>query len=77
MRPRMSPAWAASLEWFFPETLVAAWAGAIPSLNALQLDAINEFGVLAGNQLVVSAPTSSGKTMIGELAALRAVLARQ
>jgi replicative superfamily II helicase len=61
----------------FPASLVAAWAGAIPSLNLLQVAAINEYGVLDGDNLVVSAPTSSGKTMVGELAALRDVLDRR
>lgn len=61
----------------FPDTLVAAWAGKIPSLNALQLSAVNEFGVLRGAHVVVSAPTSSGKTMVGELAALRGILDRR
>jgi helicase len=61
----------------FPAMLISAWAGAIPSLNPLQLAAINEFGLLDGKHLVVSAPTSSGKTMVGELAALRAVLNRR
>ena len=61
----------------FPQTLIEAWGRAIPSLNQLQLDAINEFGVLGGNHLVVAAPTSSGKTMVGELAALKVVLNRQ
>lgn len=61
----------------FPAELLAAWAGSIPSLNALQLDAINQYGVLRGDHLVVSAPTSSGKTMVGELAALRGVLERK
>jgi len=42
-----------------------------------QLDAINEFGVLSGEHLVVVAPTSSGKTMIGELAALKGVVERR
>ena len=54
-----------------------AWAGSIPSLNQLQLDAINQFGLLRGEHLVVSAPTSSGKTMVGELAALQGVLERK
>lgn len=58
----------------FPAGLLQAWAGTIPSLNPLQLTAINEFAVLDGNHLVVSAPTSSGKTMVGELAALRNVV---
>jgi hypothetical protein len=60
----------------FPSALISAWAGAIPSLNALQLTAINDFSVLDGENLVVSAPTSSGKTLVGELAALRNVLNR-
>lgn len=61
----------------FPDALISAWAGAIPSINPLQLSAINDFGVLDGENLVVSAPTSSGKTMVGELAALRNVLDRK
>lgn len=61
----------------FPSSLVTAWASAIPSLNALQIAAINGFGVLDGENLVVSAPTSSGKTMVGELAALRNALDRK
>jgi helicase len=61
----------------FPDGLIGAWAGAIPSLSALQIAAINDFNVLDGENLVVSAPTSSGKTMVGELAALRAVLDRK
>jgi helicase len=61
----------------FPPGVISTWAGAIPTLNQLQLDAINEYGVLAGEHLVVVAPTSSGKTMIGELAALKAVVDRR
>ncbi|MGH7120438.1 MAG: DEAD/DEAH box helicase [Acetobacteraceae bacterium] len=49
----------------------------MPSLNALQIAAINDFGILDGKHLVVSAPTSSGKTMVGELAAIKAVLDRR
>jgi len=61
----------------FPPALVSAWAAPIPSLNALQVEAVNDFGVLNGQHLVVTAPTSSGKTMVGELAALRNVLDRK
>jgi len=61
----------------FPDAILKAWRGAIPSLNQLQMDAINDFGLLDGEHLVVSAPTSSGKTMIGELAAIHAALERK
>lgn len=68
----------ASLKGYdFPQSLLETWAQEIPSLNQLQLDAINEFHVLNGHHLVVSAPTSSGKTMIGELAALKSSLTRK
>ena len=61
-----------SVYGFSPDVL-DAWAGSVKELNQLQLDAINDFGVLKGEHLVVSAPTSSGKTMIGELAALQGI----
>lgn len=54
----------------FNSEIVAALAKAIPGLNQLQQDAINKSGLFSGQHLVVSAPTSSGKTLIGELAAL-------
>jgi len=67
-----------SLEQFgLPPVVLDTWAQAIPSLNALQLAAINDYGVLDGKNLLVTAPTSSGKTMVGELAALRRVTDRQ
>lgn len=43
-------------------------------LNQLQIEGINRYRVLNGNSLLVVAPTSSGKTFIGELAAVRAAL---
>ena len=61
----------------FPQAVLEAWAGEIPALNQLQLDAINEFGILRGEHVVASAPTSSGKTMLGELAAVRGALDRR
>ena len=57
-----------------PPAIVEAWAHDYPDgLNDLQLAAVNENGVLAGESTVVIAPTSAGKTFIGELAAVRAV----
>ena len=46
-------------------------------LNDMQVRAINEAGVLAGHNVVVAAPTSSGKTLIGELAVLAAKIRRR
>ena len=54
--------------------IISQWSEKYPNgLNALQLRAINDHGILRGNSLLVVAPTSSGKTMIGELAAIQAV----
>lgn len=59
----------------FPDEVVNQWANDFPQgLNTLQIKAVNDFGVLAGKSLLVIAPTSSGKTMIGELAAIQSVL---
>lgn len=58
----------------FPSTIVQNWKNAFPDgLNALQLSAANDHGILAGKSLLVVAPTSSGKTLIGELASVQAV----
>lgn len=67
-----------SLESYgFPPPLLAAWAEHVPSLNPLQQDAINDYGLLNGDHLLVSAPTSSGKTLLGELAALQQAVDRR
>jgi helicase len=58
----------------FPQQLIDVWRGTISELNELQQLAINDHRVLEGNHLVVSAPTSTGKTMVGELAAIRAYM---
>ncbi len=77
VRPEVTPDVQSLEAYGFPQTLLDAWAGVIPSLNQLQVDAINDFDLLRGQHLVVSAPTSSGKTMIGELAALKGALERK
>jgi helicase len=58
---------------YAPE-IVLRWKRKFPSgLNELQHQAVNEYRVLDGGSLLVVAPTSSGKTFIGELAAARAI----
>jgi len=58
----------------FPEAVVNEWASKYSNgLNNLQLQAINNYRVADGNSLVVVAPTSAGKTFIGEIAAAKAV----
>jgi replicative superfamily II helicase len=42
-------------------------------LNTLQLEAVNAHRVLDGRSLLVVAPTSSGKTFIGEMAGAKAI----
>ncbi|HUA74576.1 MAG TPA: DEAD/DEAH box helicase [Solirubrobacteraceae bacterium] len=61
----------------FPEELLQAWRLDVPSLNELQRSAINNYGLLDSQHLLVTAPTSSGKTLIGELAALKGTLRGQ
>jgi replicative superfamily II helicase len=57
-----------------PQPVLQAWAGQFPGgLNAMQLQAVNDCRTLDGESLLVVAPTSSGKTFIGEMAAARAV----
>lgn len=75
--PKITSALESLGSYGFPVSLLQAWAQAIPSLNSLQIAAINDFNLLEGRHLVVSAPTSSGKTMVGELAALKAALERK
>jgi len=61
-----------------PSEVVTQWKARYPNgLNVLQLEAVNKHRVLRGNSLLVVAPTSAGKTLIGELAALQAVASGQ
>lgn len=48
----------------------------ITELQPLQVQAVNT-GLMEGENLIVMAPTSSGKTLIGELAALQHIVSRR
>ena len=57
-----------------PNAVVEEWNRRFPDgLNPLQLKAVNEHKILSGESLLVVAPTSSGKTFVGEMAAVKAV----
>lgn len=59
----------------FPQPIIDEWRGRYANgFNRLQLEAINQHGIIAGNSLVVIAPTSAGKTFIGEIAAAKAII---
>ena len=65
--------WDSLQPYGLPLLVLQRWAAAMPNgPNELQLAAVNDYGLLAGRNLVVVAPTSSGKTMIGEMAAIAA-----
>jgi helicase len=54
--------------------VIEQWSSRFPNgLNELQIEAVNELRVLDGQSAVVVAPTSSGKTFVGEMAAARAI----
>lgn len=58
-----------------PNEILKLWSSLFKDgLNDLQLTAVNENRILNGESLLVVAPTSSGKTFIGELATVQAVL---
>src|SRR5262249_27371768 len=57
-----------------PDAVVQQWGHTFPGgLNQLQLSAVNDYRILDGDSLLVVAPTSSGKTFLGEMAAARAI----
>ena len=59
-----------------PQNLLDEWIALFKNgINNLQLKAINEYRILEGESLLVIAPTSSGKTFIGELASAKAIIA--
>ncbi|WP_285608967.1 DEAD/DEAH box helicase [Actinokineospora globicatena] len=56
-----------------PEPVAEVWRQRVGKLNDMQVEAINRGGLLRGGDVLVSAPTASGKTLVGEIAAVRAV----
>ena len=57
-----------------PAIVLEAWQARFPGgLNSLQLSAVNDHGVLDGRSILTVAPTSAGKTFVGEMAALQAI----
>jgi helicase len=74
VRTRVTDQWPSLAAHGFPEEALDAWARHMPGPNALQQQALNDHGVLDGRSLLVVAPTAAGKTMIGEIAAMRVVL---
>jgi replicative superfamily II helicase len=58
----------------FPKPILEEWVLRYPKgLNGLQLEAVNRQRIVEGNSLVVIAPTSAGKTFVGEIAAAKAI----
>ena len=59
----------------FPQGMIEGWIEAgIENLLPIQNKAIQQYRLFQGNNLIISAPTSSGKTFIGELAAVHNAL---
>ena len=59
----------------FPQPIIDEWKSRYTNgFNRLQLEAINQHGIISGNSLLVVAPTSAGKTFIGEIAAAKAII---
>jgi replicative superfamily II helicase len=74
VRPVVGASIAELAAYGIPEPVLDAWSELYPAgLNALQQEALNTHGALSGESLLVIAPTSAGKTFIGELAAVRAM----
>src|SRR5689334_15303852 len=56
-----------------PSDLLEIWRNTVgPTLLPVQALAVKEYGLFTGGNLIVFSPTSSGKTFIGEMAAVKA-----
>lgn len=71
VRPPVNETWPSLEPHGIPADITALWASYMPGPNEMQRDAINNFGVLDGGSALVVAPTGSGKTLIGEMAAVQ------
>ncbi|MCD6326229.1 DEAD/DEAH box helicase [bacterium] len=56
----------------FDDAIIDIWRKFHPKLLPIQARAVAEFGLFSGQNLLIFAPTSSGKTFIGEMAAVGA-----
>jgi helicase len=66
------------LKYGIPESIIQTWeenqGGKLLPLQSL---AVARFGLLEGESLIISAPTSSGKTFCGEMAAISSIYKRK
>src|SRR3954469_23222871 len=59
-----------------PSEILSIWRTQVgPELLPVQVRAVTEFGLFTSGNLIVFSPTSSGKTFIGEMAAVMAAQA--
>ena len=58
-----------------PQAVLNEWESRFPGgLNDVQFQAVNDHGILTGKSLTLIAPTSAGKTFVGEMAAAKAIV---
>lgn len=72
VRSPVTADWFSLSEYGISHSTIQRWAQVMPGLNELQLAAVNDHGVLDGRSLLVVAPTGAGKTLVGELTAMKA-----
>jgi len=66
------------VKYGIPQPVLSVWGKRFGGhLLPLQCRAIEEYGLLDGQSLLISAPTSSGKTFCGEMAIIRSVQERK
>ncbi|MBT2208727.1 DEAD/DEAH box helicase [Actinomadura sp. NEAU-AAG7] len=73
--PDATPAFSSLVPHGLPEEVCETWKRRVGKLTDFQVDVIDRGGLLAGDSLLVGAPTSSGKTLLGEVAALKSIAA--